>query len=60
MKPAKKPNDPRKMFLKIPFGPHLVINEVSHPLSAPIAIPAMAHRTSAKTTTIRGTGSTWI
>jgi hypothetical protein len=52
MKPAKKPKGPRKAFLKTPFGPHLVINEASHPLSAPIAIPAMAHKTKPIKTTV--------
>ena len=42
MKPARKPNEPRKMFFGSPCGPPLVINEINHPLSAPIAIPEMA------------------
>jgi hypothetical protein len=54
MKPARKPNDPRKMSLKSPFGPHLVNNEVTHPLNAPIAIPATAYRAKQRITTIKG------
>ena len=59
MKPAKNPNDPRKLSLKIPFAPHLVINAVSHPVSAPPAIPAMARRTKPNITKMKETGYTW-
>jgi hypothetical protein len=57
MKATKEPSDPRKMFLKTPFGPHFVTKEVSHPLSAPITIPAVAQRTSAKITNVTGTAN---
>jgi hypothetical protein len=60
MRPARKPNEPRKISLKTPSRPHLVIKDINHPLSAPIAIPAMAYRTKPKITTIKGVGNTGI
>jgi hypothetical protein len=51
IKPALNPTDPRSAFLQTPRGPHLVPNEVSHPLSEPIAIPKTAY--SKKKTILR-------
>jgi serine protease inhibitor ecotin len=45
---------------KTRFEPHLVIDEVSHPLSAPIAVPATAYTIKEIATTMGETGNTRI
>jgi len=43
MKPARNPNDPRRPSFKTPRWPRFVTNDVNHPVSVPIAIPATAY-----------------